>query len=67
MALHRDSINVCQMKKQMESLGHSQIMAGPRHHLEDLGAECLPAKPGSGLLWIHSLHREATGRQMRSS
>lgn len=67
MALHRDSINACQMKKQMESLGHGQVMAEPRHHSEDLGAQSLPAKPGSRLLCTHTLHREATRRQMRSS
>lgn len=48
MALHSDSINVCQMKKQMNSLGCGQITAGPRRHLEDLGAESLPASLAPG-------------------
>lgn len=49
VALQRDSIRVCQTKKQM----NSQIMgAGPGHHWEDLGAEsALDPRPSQRSHW----------------
>lgn len=52
------------------SLGHSQIMAGPRCHLEEPGLGLCPHGSwveGISVLWTQALHREAAGSQMRSS
>lgn len=54
VALQRDSIRVCQMKKRTaRSWGQDLDITG--------------RISGLSLLWTHALHREATGRQMRSS